>query len=50
MLFRSKSTNSFNIVASDFATLSGETDAIERAAREVSDDIRTRLALFFTRR
>ncbi len=45
-----KSTNSFNIVASDFATLSGETDAIERAAREVSDNIKTRLALYFTRR
>ena len=45
----SRSTNSFNIVASDFATLSGETDAIERAAREVSDDIKNRLALYFTR-
>ena len=45
-----QSTNSFNIVASDFATLSGETDAIERAAREVSDDIKTRLALYFTRK
>ena len=45
-----QSTNSFNIVASDFATLSGETDAIERAAREISDDIKTRLALYFTRR
>lgn len=44
-----QSTNSFNIVASDFATASGETDAIERAAREVSDDIKTRLALYFTR-
>ncbi len=45
-----QSTNSFNIVASDFATLSGETDALERAAREVSDDIKTRLALYFSRR
>jgi len=44
-----QSTNSFNIVASDFATLSGETDAIERAAREVSDDIKTRLALYLTK-
>lgn len=44
-----QSTNSFNIVASDFATLSAETDATERATREVSDDIKTRLALFFTR-
>lgn len=44
-----QSTNSFNIVASDFATLSAENDAVERAAREVSDDIRTRLALYFSR-
>tara|TARA_Y100001934_G_C11974911_1_gene595845 strand:+ start:114 stop:611 length:498 start_codon:yes stop_codon:yes gene_type:complete len=44
-----QSTNSFNIVASDFATLSAETDATERATREVSDDIKTRLALYFTR-
>lgn len=44
-----QSTNSFNIVASDFATLSGETDAVERASREISDDIKTRLALYFRR-
>jgi LPS-assembly lipoprotein len=44
-----QSTNSFNIVASDFATLSGETDALDRAAREVSDDIRIRLGLYFSR-
>jgi len=44
-----QSTNSFNIVASDFATLSAENDATERASREVSDDIKTRLALYFTR-
>lgn len=45
-----QSTNSFNIVDSDFATLSGETDAIDRAAREISDDIKTRLALYFSGR
>ena len=43
------STNSFNIVGSDFATLSAETDATKRASREVSDNIKTRLALYFTR-
>ena len=44
-----QSTNSFNIAVSDFATLSAENDAIERAAREVSDEIKTRLALYFSR-
>ncbi len=44
-----QSTNSFNIVASDFATLSGENDALDRAAREISDDIKTRLGLYFSR-
>ena len=43
------STNSFNIVASDFATLSAETGAIKRASRDVSENIKTRLALYFTR-
>jgi LPS-assembly lipoprotein len=43
-----QSTNGLNILDSDFATLSSETDAIDRAAREVSDDIRTRLALYFS--
>lgn len=45
-----RSTNSFNIVDSDFATLSGETDALDRAAREVSDDIKTWLGLYFSRK
>ena len=44
-----QSTNSFNIVVSDFATLSAETDATDRASREISDDIKTRLALYFQR-
>lgn len=50
-IFRANSTvtTSFNIVRSDFATVSAENDARRRAAREVSDDIRTRLALFFNR-
>lgn len=42
-----KSTNSFNIVASDYATANAETDALDRAAREISDDIKNRLGLFF---
>lgn len=45
-----QSTNSFNIVDSDFATLSAENDALDRAAREISDDIKTRLGLYFSRK
>ena len=42
-----RSSNSFNIVASDFATASAEIDALDRAAREISNDIKNRLGLFF---
>jgi LPS-assembly lipoprotein len=45
----SQSTNSFNIVDSEFATLSAEKDAIDRAARMVSEDIKTRLGLYLNR-
>jgi LPS-assembly lipoprotein len=45
----SQSTNSFNIVESDFATLSAEKDAIDRAARVVSEEIKTRLGLYLNR-
>ena len=45
----SESTNSFNIVDSDFATLVAEADARKRAARRLSDEIATRLALYFDR-
>ena len=40
------STNSFNIVDSEFVTLSSEKDAIDRAARMVSENIKIRLALY----
>ena len=43
------STSSFNIVESDFAILSAETGATKRASRDVSENIKTRLALYFTR-
>jgi LPS-assembly lipoprotein len=43
------STNSFNIVDSEFATLSAEKDAIDRAARVVSENIKIRLGLYFNR-
>jgi len=42
-----RSVNSFNIVDSDFATLSAEKDALDRAAREVSNAIRLRLGIYF---
>jgi len=42
-----RSVNSFNIVDSDFATLSAEKDALDRAAREISDAIRIRIGIFF---
>ncbi len=42
-----RSTNSFNIVDSDFATKSAEKGALDRAAREVSDAIRIRLGIYF---
>lgn len=53
-LFQSstQTANSFTIVniKSDFANLSSENDAIDRAAREISDSIRSRIALYFATR
>ncbi len=50
-VFRAQSsvTTSYNIVESDFATLSAKADARRRAARNLSDEIRTRLAIYFNR-
>ncbi|MDC0987647.1 LPS assembly lipoprotein LptE [Alphaproteobacteria bacterium] len=45
----SQSTNSYNIVDSEFTTLSAEKDAIDRAARVVSENIKIRLALYLNR-
>ena len=51
LLVRSaRSTNSYNIVESAVATRSAEEDATDRAAREVSEDIRLMLSLYFRRR
>lgn len=44
-----RSSAAFNVVQSEFATLSAERDAEARAARDLSDDITTRLALYFQR-
>jgi LPS-assembly lipoprotein len=45
----SSSTTSYDILSNPFATTVSEDDARERALREVADDIRTRLALYFSR-
>lgn len=44
-----RSNNSYNIVDSAVATRSAELDAIDRAARDVSEEIRLMLALYFRR-
>ncbi|MDH3703051.1 MAG: LPS assembly lipoprotein LptE [Alphaproteobacteria bacterium] len=44
---RERSVNSYNIADSEFATLSAEADAAERAVREISDSIKLRLGIYF---
>ena len=44
---RERSVNSYNIADSEFATLSAESDAAERAVREISDSIKLRLGIYF---
>lgn len=39
----------YNVTQADFANLTAERDARERAARDASEQIRTRLALYFER-
>lgn len=46
---RSSSTTSYDILSNPFATTVSEEDARERALTQVADDIRTRLALYFSR-
>lgn len=45
-----QSTSSFNILRSNFATLSAENDARNRSLREISDEIRTRVAISLGRK
>ncbi len=42
-------TAAYNVVSSEFATLSAERDAEERAAQDMSGEIITRLAIYFQR-
>lgn len=46
---KNERTSSFSISSSEFAILQAENDARMRAATELADDIRLRLALFFKR-
>ena len=43
------SANSYNFLREEFATLSAENDARARAVRELSDEIKTRIAIYLSR-
>jgi LPS-assembly lipoprotein len=45
-----RSINSYNILDSQFPTYVSEADALERGLRELSDDLRVRLAVYFSTR
>jgi LPS-assembly lipoprotein len=46
---QSRSSISYDILTSQYATISSEQDARDRATKQLSDDISTRLALYFSR-
>lgn len=46
---RTRSFASYNVVRSDYANLSAERDAESRTAREISDEIAVRLAVYLSR-
>lgn len=46
----SRATDSYDVLVSDYATLSARDDANTRVLRELSDDIQTRLAVFLNRK
>lgn len=46
----SRAVSSYNILDSDFATVISENDAIRRTANEVSEEIKTRVAIFLSSR
>ncbi len=45
-----RAVGSYNVVRSEFATLISEQDAARRAAREVSEEMRTLISVFFAHR
>lgn len=46
---QASSTSSFNILSSSFGTLSAEKNARERALRQISDEIKSRVSIFIGR-
>jgi LPS-assembly lipoprotein len=44
-----RSINSYNILDAEFATLSAESDARRRAARDLAAEIQSRLGMFLSR-
>ncbi|MGB8275578.1 MAG: LPS assembly lipoprotein LptE [Alphaproteobacteria bacterium] len=46
----SRSTNSFDVLVSEYANLAAEQDAERRALKAISDDMTLRLSFYFTRR
>jgi LPS-assembly lipoprotein len=45
-----RATTSYDVLQSDYATLVSREDAVNRTLREVSDEMRTRVAVYFTDR
>ena len=45
-----RSVAAYNVVLSEFANLAAENDAKARAARDISEEIRTRLGVYFSQR
>ncbi len=45
-----RSVAAFNVVLSEFANIAAEKDAEARAARDTSEEIRTRIGVFFSQR
>lgn len=43
-----RSVNRYNVLASPYATLTSADDARRRAAKQLAEDIRTRLGIYFT--
>jgi LPS-assembly lipoprotein len=46
----SRASDAYDVLVSDYATLSAHDDAITRASRELADDLKTRLAVFLQNR
>ncbi len=49
MKSRSRSTNSYDILTDEFATLNAENDARERALLQISEEVKLRLSIYFSK-